>query len=139
MTARISGTRIANWLATNYLDSSNQPLVCVAYPPVVPDAPDTIVIVTLLPGSGFDFDKAFEVRSFQIRCRSIQNNPDISEANSVGIDTLLNSIMMPWEPDGCHIVDLTWTGGGPFPMPVDDSANRYSWVCTYICKAATGF
>lgn len=136
---RISGKHVATWIGANYLNPVGHAVVCVAFPPVIPDAPDEIVVVTLGAGSGFINEKAFEVRTFQVRCRAKQNNPDRSEANSLGIDTLLNSLMMPWEPDGCHVMDLGWVGGGPFPMPADDEANRYSWVCTYFCRAATGF
>jgi hypothetical protein len=136
---RISGKRIANWLGVNYFNFANHNLTCVAYPPVIPDSPDEIVVVTLQSGSGMDFERGFEIRNFQVRCRAIQNNPQISEANSMGIDTLLMSLMMPWEPDSAHIIDLGWVGGGPAPMAADDYANRYSWVCNYYCKAATGF
>ena len=136
---RLTATKIADWLSTYYLDAGGQPIVCVPSPPVVPDSPDNIVVVTMLPGTGHDYDKAFEVRNFQIRSRSIQNNPQIAEANSMGIDSLFNSMKMPWNPNGSHVIELGWTGGGPSPLPADDSANRYSWVCTYYAKAATGY
>lgn len=136
---RISAKHIATWLTSNYLNTAGRALVCVPYPPVIPDSPDELVVITLGAGSGFTNEKSYETRTFQVRCRAIQNNPNISEANSLGIDTLLNSMIMPWNPDGCHVMDLGWVGGGPFPMPADDEANRYSWVCTYYCRAATGF
>jgi hypothetical protein len=136
---RLTGTKIANWLSANYTTVSGSRLTCVASPPVIPDSPDEIVVVTLLPGTGHDHEKAFEVRSFQIRCRSMQNTPWIAEANSMGIDSLLNSMMMPWQPDGAHVIELGWTGGGPSPLPADDAANRYSWVCSYYGKSATGY
>lgn len=135
MAERITGTRIKNGLTT----LTGGSLVCVASPPVIPDSPDRIVVVTLLPGTGHDHERAFEIRTFQIRCRSIQNVHEQAEADSMTIDTLLNSMRMPWRPDGAHIIELGWTGGGPSPMPADDSANRYSWVCSYYCKAATGY
>lgn len=136
---RISAKRIANWLGVNYFDAANRNLTCIAYPPVIPDSPDELVVITMQPGPGMDNERAYETRLFQVRCRAIQNNPQISEANSMGIDTLFMSLMMPWNPDGSHVIDLGWTGGGPAPMTPDDSANRYSWACNYYCKAATGF
>lgn len=136
---RLTGTKVSNWLGTNYRNAAGNTLMCTPYPPVIPDSPDELVIVTMLPGTGFDHERAFEIRSFQIRCRSLQNTPWIAEANSMGIDTLLMSMMMPWKPDGAFVNELGWTGGGPSPLPADDTANRYSWVCTYYCKSATGF
>lgn len=134
MADRITATRIKNGLTV-----MTDGLLIVASPPVIPDSPDRIVVVTLLPGIGHDHEKAFEVRTFQLRARSIQNIPEQAEEDLMGIDTLLNSMRMPWRPDGAHVIELGWTGGGPSPLPADDSANRYSWVCSYYCKAATGY
>lgn len=134
MADRITATRIKNGLTV-----MTDGLLIVASPPVIPDSPDRIVVVTLLPGIGHDHEKAFEVRTFQLRARSIQNIPEQAEEDLMGIDTLLNSMRMPWRPDGAHVIELGWTGGGPSPLPTDDSANRYSWVCSYYCKAATGY
>lgn len=138
---RLSASNIAIWLGANYLDSRNRPVKCVPYPPVIPDAPDDLVIITLGAGAGFTNEKAYETRTAQIRCRATQNNPNVAEANAIGIDNLLNSMMMPWDlsVNGPHVIDLGWVGGGPFPMPADDFANRYSWVCNYYFKAVTGF
>lgn len=139
MSQRISGSMIADWLSINYLDADGQPVTCISSPPVIPDSPDNIVVVTMLPGTGHDFDRAFEIRTFQVRCRSLQNNPQIAEANSMEIDTLFNSMKMPWRPSGAHVIELGWTGGGPSPLPADDTSNRYSWVCSYYAKSATGY
>jgi hypothetical protein len=136
---RITSTRIANWLSETITNKDSLPIECVAVPPVMPDFPDEIVIVTLLPGTGLDHERAFEVRTFQIRCRSPQNVPEYAEFNSIMIDNHLMSMMMPWKPDGAFVNELGWTGGGPAPLPADDSSNRYSWVCSYYCKAATGY
>lgn len=139
MSERITGTRIANGLMIERAALSKPLLTCVASPPVIPDSPDEIAVVTLLPGTGHDHERAFEIRTFQVRCRSIQNMPTMAESNSMDIDTMLMSMMMPWRPDDAHIIELGWTGGGPAPLPADDAANRYSWVCSYYCKAATGY
>jgi hypothetical protein len=136
---RITGNKIATWIYGNFLNQAGNPVTCVAFPPVIPEFPDEIIVVTLLPGTGLDHERAFESRTWQVRCRSPQNNPFIAEYNSIAIDGLLMSKSMPWYPINAHVIELGWTGGGPSPMPADDSSNRYSWVCSYYSKSATGY
>lgn len=139
MSERITGDRVKNWLSGKVINPNEELVTCVASPPVMPEFPDELVVVTMLPGTGLVHERAFEVRTFQVRCRSPQNYPMFAEYNAYSIDNLLMSMSMPWRPDGAHVIELGWTGGGPAPLPADDSSNRYSWVSNYYCTAATGY
>lgn len=138
--ARLTGKAIADWIQAHYSRIPSVTLLCVPYPPVIPDSPDELVIVTVSPGMGMTNERAFERIRFQIRCRAKQNNEQVAEANSLGIDTMLNTLLLPTTISTTLVNDFGWVGGGPAPMTVpDDTANRYSWICNYWIQSATSF
>lgn len=135
---RINGTRIKNWLNANY-SFNNQPFQFVSTPPVVPEAPNPLGIVTLLPGRGMEDEKLWESRAFRLMIRSVQNMPEMAETVAIEVDTLLHTMDMPWNCDGALVRELYWTGGGPSPLPFNMISYRYTWTCDYSIISATGF
>lgn len=135
MVERLTSTKIADWLTTKY------PLKFVTSPPITPESPAAIGIITMLAGQGFLDEKQFESRGFQLIIRGVQNNPLAVEDASMGIDTLLHTMDMPWKPGGALVRELTWMGGGPAPQQGMSflMSYRYIWVCNYRTVSATGF
>lgn len=138
MVERLTMTKVVNWLNQNYL-YNGEAFPFVVEPPVVPEAPEHLGIVTPIQGRGFLHERAFEHNGFQLRIRSAQNVPEVARVVAVDIDTILNSLQMPWRPEGSHVIELGWIGGGPVPLSTDRTSYRYSWVCSYYYIAATGF
>lgn len=138
MTQRITATKIANWIESNY-SGEHSPVRCVggALGVAIPDYPDKLAIVTMLPGSGHSNEKVFENRTFQVRCRGLQNDFEMAENMSYGIDDLLNDVQLPSQFGDTLVNDIGWTGGGPSPLPVDDTSYRYTFVCSYFLTSAT--
>lgn len=126
----ITATLLQAWLTGLVGD----PEVPVLPGPYVPDMPDRLVVVTVLPGAGLwgNAEPAIARPSFQVLCRGDQGDDGawvedfahtldkkIITAGRVHLDT------------GDWLLSITHTGGLPASLGAEDDGDRHVVTCTY--------
>ena len=106
--------------------------------PYVVKVPDRIVTLTPVPGPGFVLEAAADAGTFQARVRGGQNDQADAERLAYALDSLILGAQFPAVVDGHVIIHAHRLGGTPSPLSADpDDAERWSYICSYLCIAGT--
>ena len=123
---------LADWLVSLGVDQT-----VLNQGPFIPKMPDELTTLTLLPGLGYTTEGALDNPSFQVRCRSGQNDQQSAEAAAFDIDSRIFRAQYPITVDGVRIVVVDRLGGAPAPLGPPDDAERIDYVCTYRAVIGT--
>lgn len=99
--------------------------------PYIPEEPDQLVIVTMLPGAGFMYEAVADWPAFQLRVRSGQDAQSTAEALAQALDLAILRAKYPVTIDGTHIQVVDRIGGAPAVLGPPDDAFRYDYVSNY--------
>lgn len=106
------------------------------YPgPDLPDDAGAMLVVTVLPGAGWQLEGATEIPSIQVRTIGPQADPAAARVLADQVDSHLVYATYPQEWGTRRIITVGRTGGGPAPDRVD-SAERSHYTCTYLVEVA---
>jgi hypothetical protein len=127
------------WLAGLGWDTRQERGAPLVKGPYVPKSPDRLVIVTPTPGAGYVWDGAADASAFQTRVRGGQNDQDDAEELALALDRLILNASFPvLLPSGQVISHIHRAAGAPAPLASDpDDAERYEYICSYLCIAST--
>lgn len=123
---------VIDWLTGLGVDL---PLVPGAVGQLIPKMPDRLGVITVTPGGPLQTDGLVETPAFQVRVRGAQQDPYDAEVSVKAIDRLILFAPMPVTVDGCRLVSVTRSGGGPAALTGLSPGNRADFVCTYITRA----
>lgn len=134
---------VIDWLSSL---ASAAPLPPIPYPPFlegpyIREMPDRVIHVTLQPGLGYAFEAAIDQPTFQVRCRSDQNNQPSGEFLAQDLDYRIRNARYPTEMNFTNdnvslntaVQLVTRAAGAPAPLGPPDDGMRFEYVCTYRC------
>ena len=103
--------------------------------PRIRKMPDRLVTLSPTPGPGFVLEAAADAGAFQARIRGAQNDQDDAERLAYLLDSLILRANFPAvTASGQVIVHIHRLGGTPSLLtPAPDDADRYEYVCSYLC------
>ncbi len=99
--------------------------------PYIPEEPDKLVTVTMLPGTGYELEGAVDSPSFQLRVRSGQNTQTDAETLALSLDNAILNAKFPTVIDNTKIQVASRLGGAPAVLGPPDDGFRYDYVSTY--------
>jgi hypothetical protein len=103
--------------------------------PDVPDMPDQLGILNLLPGGGLINDGLFDTPQVGVVIRGTQNMFADVEAYAKLVDDLIVFGDYPHELWGSYVISAYRAGGAPAPQQMD-SGRRVLFSCTYTVQEA---
>lgn len=106
--------------------------------PDVPEQPDSMGVITTLPGLGTLNDGLFDQPQFQIAIRGLQRDYANAEAVANKVDKLIVFGDYPNEDWGGWVITAYRNSSSPSPQALD-SGRRVVFVCTYVAQEATDF
>lgn len=113
----------------------DDPEIPVSPGPYVPDMPDRLVVVTVLPGGGLlgNAEPAIARPTFQVRWRGDQNDGGVwVEGFAHTVDKRIITAPMPVLFDtGDRIVSVAHVGGLPAPLGSESNGDQVEFTCTY--------
>ncbi len=97
----------------------------------VPTDPGPLLVVTFLPGFGYDGSGVTEHGQFQVRTVGPQSDHDATRDLALRVDRVLapQTGHGPLTLNSLHVVEISRTGGPQ--LLLRDEGNRYHYVCTY--------
>ena len=124
---------IIDWLTSLGWNTQQE----VGYPllagPLILDAPDRSVWITLQPGPGFVTDEtAVDSYGFQAMTRGPADDQADAEATAMLLDQLILAASFPASVDGIAIQHADRLGSPPVPVPVDPNDLRHTYTCSYL-------
>jgi hypothetical protein len=129
---------VISWIQALGWDVRQEYGAPVVLGPYVLKVPDRLVTITPTPGPGFVLEAAADAGTFQARVRGGQNDQADAERLAYALDSLILGAQFPAVVDGHVIIHAHRLGGTPSPLSADpDDAERYSYICSYLCIAGT--
>lgn len=129
-----SGSLIAASLQATMLSKGTRMLFVVG--PDMPEEPDLLGVVTLLPGLGLTLEGIADNPFFQVVIRGEPEGPDLNSDGPLLIATQVDQAICngsyPHSDWGDYVVGATRTGGRPARLGPADDARRITYTCTYI-------
>lgn len=103
----------------------------------IPDMPDLLVIITMVPGAGEAMEGVTDTPGFQVRVRGKQRQASTAEEVALRIDQLVRFAVFPADaPGNTRLVAVTRSGGRPAPVGSPDAGGRVSYPATYLTTVA---
>ena len=127
-------TMLLNGYLTNLGTYPTLP-VMVPGPPTNVDAddyaPESLVIISLWPGTGLDAEELFDRAGVQLRTVGRQMDYMSAERLACDCDYAMTSLGISQEINGKWTVDI-WRAGGSPTLVLKDDGDRYHFFCNYI-------
>jgi hypothetical protein len=95
---------------------------------VMPDTPDTVIVLSDYGGYPLENEDALDVPTFQVRARSEQ--PVVARDLIQQVDRYLVDSQRPFLLGSQHVITVGRVGGAPGYLETDDR-NRTIYVCNY--------
>jgi hypothetical protein len=134
----LATTSVINWLTNLGWDVTQESGAPIVPGPYVLQEPDRIVVVSPTPGPGYILEGDADVSAFQARVRGSQNDQADAETLAYLLDSLILRATFPVTIDGRVLIHVHRLGGTPSPLAAGpDPGDRYEYICSYLCFAAT--
>lgn len=104
--------------------------------PYVPDEPDRLTVVTMLPGPGLSTEQAMDTVGFQLRTRGGQRDYNDAQDMANGLDYVILAALSPLV-GGVQVKYMDRTGGAPAPLGEPDNGDRQTFTATYHAVVAS--
>lgn len=132
----IASADLQAWLTSQGVDPNSAPTGAVANGAwssdgYVPPTPDRLIVLTPGPGGPTQFERTFEVVSFQVLVRGLQDNPADAEGFALQVDDTLMNAVCPITIGPGRVIDLDYVGGPPRFFQ-RDVGRRSLFVCNYL-------
>jgi len=102
--------------------------------PSLPDMPDDVIIITLMPGGGLVMEGLIDQPAFQVAVRGAQFGEVTADVKANQIDKALLWGDYPHTFWGGRVSSCTRTGGAPSPLGSFDKGRRAMYTCSYIVR-----
>jgi hypothetical protein len=140
----VATSDVIAWISAQGWDGTQETGCPIVMGPYVPDEPDTLAVVTMTPGAGYQKDGATDMCGFQARVRGGQSGDGSTDAQSVTealaykLDAIIFGAAYPARlASGRTLVIAHRLSGMPSPMPqASDDLDRWTYTCSYLIEVS---